>query len=292
MAVCHGVKNGIVNIDRCMERQFSEVTKLVRDVEKRQDELAKSINERERDIKWNKIYIEALQKSFNEVNDKTSERSKTNKYRIQCLEETITKIMNCLEDCNTPLVLVEEVTGYIDSLIMYKEESSETDEAHEHKKLLNNIIDDTIHIYRSKQIQTIGEYTTLVDIIKDLENYNDVCHMIDRLHVLKQRVDELHNKGATSSSAGPSNCVLTCTNVIQEAIVFYKNNNLSTTDILETIQEMLHSKQYTLSESFMSSKLNFEEVKTYFLSAIAPKKVKTDDLHKLLFKSVVCEYLI
>lgn len=96
------------------------------------------------------------------------------------------------------------------------------------------------------------------------------------------------------------NTEITPENLVQEAIAFHKQQNLINTDLIETIQEMLNSKIYILSEDFtkskvesqLESKLDFDEANTYFLSAIAPKAIKKDALHKLLFKSVTCEDLI
>jgi hypothetical protein len=62
--------------------------------------------------------------------------------------------------------------------------------------------------------------------------------------------------------------------------------------LVGTIQEMHDSKIYILSEDFTKSKLDFDEANTYFLSAIAPKAIKKEALHRLLFKSVTCENLI
>ena len=77
--------------------------------------------------------------------------------------------------------------------------------------------------------------------------------------------------------------ILTPETLIKEAINFHKQHNLSNTDLTETVQEMLSTTQYILSEDFKKSKLDFEEANTWFFSAISPQTIKKDVLHKLLF---------
>lgn len=54
---------------------------------------------------------------------------------------------------------------------------------------------------------------------------------------------------------------------------------------LYKIKNNLHQQIHILSE-------DFDEANTLFLSAVAPKTMKKDALHRLLFTSVTCDDLI
>lgn len=88
-----------------------------------------------------------------------------------------------------------------------------------------------------------------------------------------------------------SDNIVTPENLVQEAIKFHKQHNLSNTDLVETVQEMLSTSQYILSEDFTKTKLDLDEANTLFLSAISPKAIKKDGLQRLLFKSKVYDDL-
>jgi hypothetical protein len=89
-----------------------------------------------------------------------------------------------------------------------------------------------------------------------------------------------------------TNIILTFSNLVEEAIQYYKQNKLLNTDILETIQAMLESNMYTLGQEFTQNKMDFIEANTLFLASVAPAKLSKNDLQNLIFKSVVCDNLI
>jgi hypothetical protein len=124
--------------------------------------------------------------------------------------------------------------------------------------------------------------TVIEDVPSCLDSTNEIIQeMIIAYHTPCQKIDV--SKPVTNSH----DCFLRITpeNLVQETINFHKNHNLTNTDIIETIQEMLDSKHFVLSEDFTKSKLNFDEANTYFLSVVSPKAVKKDALRDLLFKS-------
>jgi hypothetical protein len=129
------------------------------------------------------------------------------------------------------------------------------------------------------------------------EQIQEITKSVEELRVmnteLKLNNDVEISLEVKSISSDKHNIVqLKSDNLIKEAISFHQINKLGITDLLGTVQEMLETERYILSETFTSTKLNFEEANTYFLSAIAPKKINKDNLQKLLFNNVVCDDLI
>jgi hypothetical protein len=162
----------------------------------------------------------------------------------------------------------------------------------------NELVNNIRNTFATRKVVTFQQYKNIMDtflvIEEDYENDADNQTLEDSLGYLLHVIQDLPCKDTTSHLSQQSSQARTLTpfNILEESINFYKTNNLTSLDIMDTVKEMLDSKQYILSESFMSSKLNFEDVNTLFMSAIAPKDVKRDDLQKLLFKSVVCDNLI
>ncbi len=85
---------------------------------------------------------------------------------------------------------------------------------------------------------------------------------------------------------------LTQSNIVDLAVKFYKQHNLTNQDLVETIQAMLESKCYRLHQDITQNKLDFTEANTLFLSSVAPSKLDKNDLQNLIFKNVVCDSLI
>jgi hypothetical protein len=85
---------------------------------------------------------------------------------------------------------------------------------------------------------------------------------------------------------------LASNNLVQEAICFHKQNNLTNNDLVETIQAMLEYNMYTLGQELTQNKMDFSEANTLFLAGVAPAKIKKNELQNLIFKNVVCDSLI
>jgi hypothetical protein len=85
---------------------------------------------------------------------------------------------------------------------------------------------------------------------------------------------------------------LTQSNMVDLAVQFYNQHNLSNQDLVETIQAMLESKRYRLGQEVTQNKLDFTEANALFLSSVAPSKLDKKDLQNLIFKNVVCDSLI
>lgn len=189
--------------------------------------------------------------------------------------------MNCPSELLTILdnIFVQLITDCTENLLAEKGD-------------LDDYVRNLKVLYESKKVKTLRDYAKLKDLIVDiLEMYDSECgnSVFYLYEKLKKKLNKLRNK---NENITVKHTTLNQDNLLQEAITFHKKNNLSSIDFIETIQEMLDTKQYELSETFMSSKINFQEANTYFMSSIAPKKVKKEDLQRLLFKNIVCDDLI
>jgi hypothetical protein len=113
----------------------------------------------------------------------------------------------------------------------------------------------------------------------------DVIKLIDFIDTLPNKNDDEKTKCLTETQdAGrEEQVIISKNNIIHEAVAFHRVTSLTSTDLVETIRLMLKNKKYALCESFATSKLNFDEANTEFLSAVAPQKLNKEDLYKLLF---------
>jgi hypothetical protein len=160
------------------------------------------------------------------------------------------------------------------------------------------------YVYLEEQVKCKNKDEVNMRLNHYMSLYETVTHGYNQLRTYKTKQgqkDEPQVQPQETNVPSPDKqeekmtCVvvqLTSSNIIQEAIKFHEVTNLTTTDLTETIQEMLGSEKYILCETFLTSKLDYADVNTFFLSAIAPQKLKKDDLRKLLFIGVVCEDLI
>ena len=116
-------------------------------------------------------------------------------------------------------------------------------------------------------------------------------HRIDDLQFI-QHEQELENSCQSDTEECDKETTLTPNNIVELAIQYHKKNKLSNTDIVETIQLMLSTRQYTLGQDLTQNKIDFAEANTLFLASVAPTKLEKNDLQNLIFKNVVCDSLI
>lgn len=122
----------------------------------------------------------------------------------------------------------------------------------------------------------LDDVPSLLDgIIETVQEMTNPYHEPIQSYVI-DRCKSIHRHDVPTTFVTPET-------LVQEAINFHKHHNLSNTDLTETVQEMLSTMQYILSEDFRKGKLDFEEANTWFLSAISPKTIRKDALHKILF---------
>ncbi len=203
------------------------------------------------------------------------------------LEVKVTTINNLIEMFNYD-VIKKDILDYLDSCT-----------------LISDYIEDHVNItYYKEQLDNLENYVDeLKDIIDETASSGEVNVIKMQMKELEEQLNALQETynsddcSMTSSSIPNSSCndteqtTLTADNLVQEAIAFHKQHSLTSTDLIETIQEMLDSKIYILSEDFTKFKVDFDEANTLFLCAIAPKTIKKDALQRLLFKSVTYEDL-
>jgi hypothetical protein len=104
--------------------------------------------------------------------------------------------------------------------------------------------------------------------------------------------DNSSDASSDTSTYDNDETTLTPKNIVEHAIEYHKEYNLCNADIVETIQLMLASRKYVLSNEMMHNKVDFAQANTLFLVGVAPTKLDKNDLQNLIFKNVVCESLI
>jgi hypothetical protein len=156
-------------------------------------------------------------------------------------------------------------------------------------KMLQNVYE----LYETKCVLTLGQYNSVKELLdkaqhmceegtwSEDEQENTLCNLLQAIEKLPNSDVEVLEKS--------SETLLNVTNIVEHAIQFYKQNNLSNQDLVETIQAMLESNTYTLGQELTQNKMDFTEANTLFLAGVAPAKLNKNDLQSLIFKNVVSE---
>lgn len=151
----------------------------------------------------------------------------------------------------------------------------------DYDKEIRSIID-------TKRVDTYGQYIQISCLTSEIDESchrpNDVKRNIEKLLLL---IKELPNKEENAVEHIQSNTLSTTlnhANIVNEAILFHRKNQLEYTELISVIQAMLTSKEYTLCDTFMTDKLDFELANTVFLSKVAPHELSKDKLREFIFK--------
>ncbi len=203
---------------------------------------------------------------------------------------------------------------FIQNIDDYVDDDDEEDNNEKCLEIIRNIQS----AYTNKSVTTVKQYKDLMRWHLDDDDDTDVMNVlldIQRMvESLPDKSKQEHSQHLTTlclqeekfvlSSIDPvdtSSCkpsyeynsdILTPNNLVNTAVNFYKQHNLSNNDFVETIQAMLESNLYTLGDDLIQNKMDFTEANTLFLAGVAPAKLDKKNLQSLLFKNVTCEDLI
>lgn len=73
-------------------------------------------------------------------------------------------------------------------------------------------------------------------------------------------------------------CSLTLDNLLEEAVAYYKDNDIETSDIVEVIKLMLHSAKYILSDEFKNNKIDLKDTQFKFKELASPESITRNDV--------------
>ncbi len=264
--------------------------------------------------KLDKIHEE--QRLFNAT--VTSEIDGNKLYNIQPINKRLSRLNNLVlelcQDKEIPPVLSEKMNKFIQNIDDYVDDDDEEDNNEKCLEIIRNIQS----AYTNKSVTTVKQYKDLMRWHLDDDDDTDVMNVlldIQRMvESLPDKSKQEHSQHLTTlclqeekfvlSSIDPvdtSSCkpsyeynsdILTPNNLVNTAVNFYKQHNLSNNDFVETIQAMLESNLYTLGDDLIQNKMDFTEANTLFLAGVAPAKLDKKNLQSLLFKNVTCEDLI
>jgi hypothetical protein len=72
--------------------------------------------------------------------------------------------------------------------------------------------------------------------------------------------------------------ILTQDNLLEEAVSYYRDNNIKIIDIVEVIKLMLNSSKYILSDDFKKNKLDLKDIQFKFKMMTSPESISRDDI--------------
>jgi hypothetical protein len=133
----------------------------------------------------------------------------------------------------------------------------------------------------SNQIQEINN---VIEELKDNINFDNDLNA-DRFDAVEMSIENVRYEVNTQLSILKSipkttkeKSVITPENVMDQAIFYHNETKMTRCDIVETIQEMLRSSRYTLSDDFKKKKLDLKDIQFKFKMMVSPESISKDDI--------------
>lgn len=117
------------------------------------------------------------------------------------------------------------------------------------------------------------------DALLKSDKTDKVTETINTYDTVKQCVDEVNDYVRSMLNKTTDNKIqLNSYNLLEKAVEFHNTFDNEELNIVETIQEMLASKEYVLSDDFKKNKLDLKDIQFKFKMLTSPETISKDEI--------------